>query len=535
MIPLPFIEPKAGYPIYRLKLERLQQLLPGASAGLDTLCEGVLGARPFVMTDRDAPLPIPSRAMDAGARRIDGRGRAARRLPHGAVARSILLGRRDALAVGGDRRGGPAAPRSLAQPPDSDDGRRGDCRRRRWSRCPSAVCGGPVDFGAVGAGAAGLAGDVLRRHLGRSAAAVAARQAGGVTGHRRLPRLPARRHRPRRLDPLSRHAHCHGVVRGPVPRDEPPRQHGRPGRRRRADRGVVPGGAAGAAARARPGAAPRRAGRRAGRVPVLEPAAGAALHGRFGEPVHRRRARRRVARAGAADADRVRQPGRAGGADPHRAALRHQLRAGAAAAGRAEGVERRHRPRVAPPGVARLLRAQRRPDPVSPGARRRVCRLGAGHARGVEPMALVAVFTVLLGLFGIYLARVPAYNAQDFVALQKSSFAPFLKDLAFRWHAGRGAAGPGAHHGVLLRRLPDPLRGPGARHLPAVLHRVAARGARLPAARALRVRPLPAHVGHLRPARPGRRGARRRHGNVAHRSRWLHSASASRDTSAACW
>jgi hypothetical protein len=56
MIPLPFIEPKAGYPIYRLKLERLQELLPGASAGLDTLCEGVLGARPFVMTDRDAPL-----------------------------------------------------------------------------------------------------------------------------------------------------------------------------------------------------------------------------------------------------------------------------------------------------------------------------------------------------------------------------------------------------------------------------------------------------------------------------------------------
>jgi hypothetical protein len=56
MIPLPFIEPKAGYPIYRLKLERLRQLRPGASAGLDTLCEGVLGARPFVMTDRDAPL-----------------------------------------------------------------------------------------------------------------------------------------------------------------------------------------------------------------------------------------------------------------------------------------------------------------------------------------------------------------------------------------------------------------------------------------------------------------------------------------------
>ena len=60
-----------------------------------------------------------------------------------------------------------------------------------------------------------------------------------------------------------------------------------------------------------------------------------------------------------------------------------------------------------------------------------------GTPRGVEPMALVAVFAVLLGLVGIYLARVPAYNAQDFVALQKSSFAPFLKDLAFRWHAGQ--------------------------------------------------------------------------------------------------
>jgi len=60
-----------------------------------------------------------------------------------------------------------------------------------------------------------------------------------------------------------------------------------------------------------------------------------------------------------------------------------------------------------------------------------------GTPRGVEPMGLVAVFAVLLGLVGIYLARVPAYNAEDFVALQKSSFAPFLKDLAFKWHAGQ--------------------------------------------------------------------------------------------------
>ena len=58
------------------------------------------------------------------------------------------------------------------------------------------------------------------------------------------------------------------------------------------------------------------------------------------------------------------------------------------------------------------------------------------QGRGVEPMLpLVAVFVVLLVLIGVYLARVPAYNAEDFIALQKSSFAPFLKDLAFRWHA----------------------------------------------------------------------------------------------------
>ena len=57
---------------------------------------------------------------------------------------------------------------------------------------------------------------------------------------------------------------------------------------------------------------------------------------------------------------------------------------------------------------------------------------------GVESMfPLAALFAVVVTLVGIYLARVPAYNAQDFVALQKSSFAPFLKDLTFRWHAGQ--------------------------------------------------------------------------------------------------
>jgi UDP-GlcNAc:undecaprenyl-phosphate GlcNAc-1-phosphate transferase len=56
----------------------------------------------------------------------------------------------------------------------------------------------------------------------------------------------------------------------------------------------------------------------------------------------------------------------------------------------------------------------------------------------VEPwLPLVAIFGVLVILVGIYLARVEAYNAEDFKALQKSSFAPFLRDIAFRWHAGQ--------------------------------------------------------------------------------------------------
>jgi len=57
MIPLPFIEPKAGYPIYRLKLERLEQLRPGASQGLDTLCDGVLSGAPFVLRNSPAAGP----------------------------------------------------------------------------------------------------------------------------------------------------------------------------------------------------------------------------------------------------------------------------------------------------------------------------------------------------------------------------------------------------------------------------------------------------------------------------------------------
>ena len=57
MIPLPFIQPKAGYPIYSLKLEALKHLLPGESEGLDTICDGILGRGPFVLRDKAARTP----------------------------------------------------------------------------------------------------------------------------------------------------------------------------------------------------------------------------------------------------------------------------------------------------------------------------------------------------------------------------------------------------------------------------------------------------------------------------------------------
>ena len=61
MIPLPFIEPKGGFPIYRLKLDRVQQLLPGASSGLDTICAGILKRQPFMLhASEQAPAELAS-------------------------------------------------------------------------------------------------------------------------------------------------------------------------------------------------------------------------------------------------------------------------------------------------------------------------------------------------------------------------------------------------------------------------------------------------------------------------------------------
>ncbi|MEI6666614.1 MAG: hypothetical protein WCP29_00555 [Acidobacteriota bacterium] len=57
------------------------------------------------------------------------------------------------------------------------------------------------------------------------------------------------------------------------------------------------------------------------------------------------------------------------------------------------------------------------------------------HANGLARMPVAALFLVAIVLGGVYLARVPAYDGEDFQALQKASFAPFLRDITFRWHA----------------------------------------------------------------------------------------------------
>jgi UDP-GlcNAc:undecaprenyl-phosphate GlcNAc-1-phosphate transferase len=57
----------------------------------------------------------------------------------------------------------------------------------------------------------------------------------------------------------------------------------------------------------------------------------------------------------------------------------------------------------------------------------------------VNPTAawpVAVIFLVAVLMFGLYLARVPAYAGQDFRALQNAPFAPLLSDLTFRWHAG---------------------------------------------------------------------------------------------------
>jgi hypothetical protein len=48
MIPLPFMATTGGWPPYRPQVSGLDELRPGASAGLDTICAGILEGAPFV-------------------------------------------------------------------------------------------------------------------------------------------------------------------------------------------------------------------------------------------------------------------------------------------------------------------------------------------------------------------------------------------------------------------------------------------------------------------------------------------------------
>ncbi len=58
---------------------------------------------------------------------------------------------------------------------------------------------------------------------------------------------------------------------------------------------------------------------------------------------------------------------------------------------------------------------------------------------GLQPMAPIAViFVIAVALVGLYLARVPAYRkGEAFSAIEQSSFAPLIRGLTFRWHAGQ--------------------------------------------------------------------------------------------------
>ena len=51
MIPLSFIKPKVGYPIYKLQLNKLKQLLPGATPGLDIICNGIMKGSNFTFDE----------------------------------------------------------------------------------------------------------------------------------------------------------------------------------------------------------------------------------------------------------------------------------------------------------------------------------------------------------------------------------------------------------------------------------------------------------------------------------------------------
>ena len=122
-------------------------------------------------------------------------------------------------------------------------------------------------------------------------------------------------------------------------------------------------------------------------------------------------------------------------------------------------------------------------------------------------LPLAWLFVVAMPLVGIYLARVPAYESDDFLALQKTSFAPFLKDLAFRWHAGQVLLDVLLISAVVLCVVSNPVRRRGTRGILAIVHGVAADRARVQVGGALSLWALRLLVAHLRAPRSLRGGA----------------------------
>lgn len=55
MVPLGFVTPRAGYPIFVLSLKQLEDLLPGATPGLDVICDGILHGSSFTFDETKAP------------------------------------------------------------------------------------------------------------------------------------------------------------------------------------------------------------------------------------------------------------------------------------------------------------------------------------------------------------------------------------------------------------------------------------------------------------------------------------------------
>ena len=380
MIPLPFIEPKAASRSTGSKLNRLQQLAsrrsPDSIRSATAFSAGRRSCWPS-RSDRHATrtgAPVTRRPdpQDTGFVLEVGSWELASIADRRCVVAtaSLALGGRRAPVRAVDRRRRAAAPRPLASARRrrrwADRDRAGDDRRvHSWSsarRWPSTGGRGrPV---------------LLARWRCSSSAS-------STTGCscRRWPswwrRWPSARFWCSRSPGPSRmraahqlHAHRHDLVRRRATRSTcsttwtawPPAWRSSP--RRSWPR---------CSATSRTGArrAARVAGRRAARVPVLEPSAGAAVHGRLRQPVHRRDAGGASLVPVFTRADRVRRARRAVVLilvvplfDTAFVLVLRRL------AGR-KATQGRHRSRVASSGVARLLRAQRRPDSLPARPHRR--------------------------------------------------------------------------------------------------------------------------------------------------------------------